>query len=161
MLKIFLISVGFCIFIPFQIEACALAFFDSLSVPVKKALREVGIHTIEDISLFSERELRHILPVRNRQNGMEEIKTIFSNRGESLARDFLVDDVGLSIEAANAFNRIGIHTVGDLYKLTERDLKSILPRGNKGIGVKRINAYFFSRRNYLVHGSVAGKGRDS
>ena len=155
MLKIFLISVGFCIFIPLQVEACALAFFDSLSVPVKKALREAGIRTIEDLRKFSRRELTIVLPGGEsmRQITAKKIEAYLSDKGESLARDFLVEDVGLSVRAANELNRAGVRTEEDLLKWTERDLLALW--GVSRVATGKIEFYLSHRgesvtRDFLI-----------
>ena len=159
MWKIFLISFGFCIFIPFQVEACALAFFDTLSVPVKKALREAGIHTIEDLRKHSRRELMTILPggERTKWVTVNKIEVYLFGRREYLARDFLVEDIGISKGSGNslALARAGIRTEEDLLEWTESGLLAL--EGVGKVAVERIKAYFSGKGKSLAQdGTVEG-----
>ena len=162
MLKIFLISVGFCIFIPLQVEACPLAFRGEslsqilvirdmgLSLRHVEAFKEVGIHTTEDLRQTSRRELVAIFSRAKlgAQFYVQKVEAYLLTRGESLARDFLVDDVKLPVAIANALNRADIRTEEDLLEWTESGLLT-LP-GVAKITAENIKVYLFSRRKFLA-----------
>ena len=111
-----------------------------LSVQIANNLDRAGIHTIEDLTKKTARELSKL--GISSQN-LDEIKTVLGYRDLSLTPDPLVDDLGLSIWAANVIakgnvfdlglssqtvqilNKAGIHTVEDLVRKTITELSKL------------------------------------
>ena len=159
MWKIFLtLYIGVFIFLPLQALGeglCEPAAFGELklSAATVRALNTVGVRGVRDLRDLTERRLRNILRDKKvgnseaRRNVVKSIKRYLSSRGQSLARDFLVDDVGLSVQAANDLGRKGIHDLEGLRKLTEQQLSGIFRKGNnasKRRYIKKIQEYLSS-----------------
>ena len=126
-----------------------------LSVEAARALNKSGIRTVEDLHVLSERELRIILSLESsivKRRVVKTVKAFLFDRKESLARDFLVADVGLSAKAANTLNRAGIRTSEDLLKWTENGLWGLY-NIDKG-SIEKIKDYLFFRGEFLAQDLV-------
>ena len=116
---------------------------DDLGFSVKTAniLDKAGIHTIEDVTGKTDRELKKLLrpyvsitTIYSITRGIiPKIKTALAEKGLSLKSDLLVDDLGLTFSAANELNRAGIHTIKDLTTKTARELLNISGISNRSL----------------------------
>ena len=122
-IKRYLSSRGWSLAHDFLVDAVGLSFQAAGILNIRKIYNEADLFQLTERELESMRNTRR---GRIKRKEIDRIKDYLSARGQSLARDFLVEDVGLSVDAANIFNRQGVRTVEDLFEKTEYELLHVM-----------------------------------
>ena len=122
-IKRYLSSRGWSLAHDFLVDAVGLSFQAAGILNIRKIYNEADLFQLTERELESMRNTRR---GRIKRKEIDGIKDYLSARGQSLARDFLVEDVGLSVDVANIFNRKGVRTVEDLSEKTEYELLHVM-----------------------------------
>ena len=105
-----------------------------LSDKVVRVLYRAGIHTIEDLTSRTDRELMELPHLG--KTAFKKVKAALTERGLSLATSSdptSVESLGFSVRVSNVFYDEGIRTIGDLISRTEEELVRLPGFGKKSL----------------------------
>ena len=101
-----------------------------IGIQLAKYLSTIGINDINDLQRMSRRELKDHVTLgpntqANKNKMIIEIEKILNRRGQHLAQDILIDQIGLTKSEAKSLEiGKGIHTIEDFAKIQEKELFS-------------------------------------